>query len=107
MSAGRFQAMDGLRRRARFDASRAELAKRLGERLRGARLAEYVLIGAADGYRVVFVLPELDPAFADRVVLLADRRNGQPLSTDEAPFMVVVPGEKRHSRWIRQVIDKP
>ncbi len=77
----------------------------LGERLRGARLAEYVLIRAADDYRVVFAVPELGPAFADRVVLLADRRNGQPLGADEAPFMVVVPGEKRHSRWIRQVTE--
>ena len=77
----------------------------LGVRLRGARLAEYVLTRAADDYRVVFALPELDPAFTDRVVLLADRRDGQPLGADERPFMVVVSGEKRHSRWIRQVIE--
>jgi len=52
----------------------------LGQELRGQHLATYLLIEAADGYRVVFALPELDPAFTDREVLLADRRNGQPLA---------------------------
>jgi len=76
-----------------------------GERLRGSRLAEYVLVTAAAGYRVVFALPELDPAFATRIVLLADRRNGQPLLEREGPLMVVVPGDQRHARWVRQVVE--
>jgi DMSO/TMAO reductase YedYZ molybdopterin-dependent catalytic subunit len=75
----------------------------LGEKLRGSHMALYLLIEAADGYRVVFALPELDPAFAERVVLLADRRDGQPLSTAEGPLRLVVPDEKRHARWVRQV----
>ena len=32
----------------------------------------------SDGYRAVFALPELDPAFTDAIVLLADRRDGPP-----------------------------
>src|SRR5215475_3924598 len=44
----------------------------LGEKLRGSNMALYLLVDAADGYRVVFALPELDPAFTERVVLLAD-----------------------------------
>ena len=35
------------------------------------------MIEAADGYRVLFTLPELDSLFADKVVLLADRRDGK------------------------------
>jgi DMSO/TMAO reductase YedYZ molybdopterin-dependent catalytic subunit len=74
-----------------------------GEKLRGEALRVYVLVEAADGYRAVFALPELDPAFTDRVVLLADRRDGQPLDPKDGPFRVVVPDEKRHARWVRQV----
>src|SRR5262245_10982362 len=77
----------------------------LGDQLRGPRLADYLLVTAADGYRVVLALPEVDEAFTDRVVLLADRRDGQPLSAKEGPLMVVIPGERRHSRWIRQVLE--
>ena len=38
------------------------------------------------------------------VVLLADHRDGQPLSTAEGPLRLVVPDEKRHARWVRQGI---
>jgi hypothetical protein len=38
----------------------------LGERLRGAQLSKCLLVEAADGYRAVFALPELDPAFTMR-----------------------------------------
>ena len=65
----------------------AELLKRagapLGTELRGPRMKLYVVVKAADGYEAVFALAELDPAFADRIVLLADRRDGQPLSVQE------------------------
>jgi hypothetical protein len=75
-----------------------------GEKLRGKKLAAYLLVEATDGYRVVFALPELDPAYTDKVVLLADRRDGQPLSEKEGKLRVVVPDEKRQGRWARQVI---
>jgi hypothetical protein len=72
--------------------------------LRGKKLATYLVVEAADGYRVVFALPELDPAYTDKVVLLADRRDGQPLSEKEGKLRIVVPDEKRQTRWARQVI---
>jgi len=75
----------------------------LGEKLRGSNMALYLLVEAADGYRVVFALPELDPAFTERVVLLADHRDGQLLATTEGPLRLVVPDEKRQARWVRQV----
>ena len=76
-----------------------------GSSLRGAALADYVLVRAADGYRVVYALPELDATFTDRIVLLADQRNGAPLPADVGPFQIVVPDEKHHARWIRNVIE--
>ena len=75
----------------------------LGTELRGGNMALYLLVDAADDYRVVFALPELDPAFTERVVLLADHRDGQPLAAAEGPLRLVVPDEKRHARWVRQV----
>jgi DMSO/TMAO reductase YedYZ molybdopterin-dependent catalytic subunit len=75
----------------------------LGKDLRGDRMVTYVLVGAVDGYRVVFALPEIDPAFSDRLILLADRRDQQPLSPREGPLRLIVPGEKRQARWVRQV----
>ncbi len=74
-----------------------------GNDLRGKAMALYLVVEASDGYRAVFALPEIDPAFTDRVILLADRRDGQPLTARDGPFQLVVPGEKRHSRWVRMV----
>lgn len=74
-----------------------------GDGLRGKNLALHLIIEGADGYRAVFALPELDPAFTDRVVLLADRKDGNSLSASEGPLRIVVPDEKRQARWVRQV----
>ena len=76
----------------------------LGKQLRGSRLKLYVVVAASDGYRAVFALPEFDPDFTDRVILLVDRRDGRALSASEGPFRIVVPGEKRHARWVREVV---
>lgn len=77
----------------------------LGEELRGKNLALYLVVDAADGYRAVFALSELDRAFTEqRVILLADRRDGKALSGDEGRLRIVVPDEKRHGRWVRQVV---
>lgn len=62
-----------------------------------------VLVEAADGYQAAFSLAELDPEFTDRVTLLADTKDGQPLSSREGPFRIIVPNEKRPTRWVRQV----
>ena len=77
---------------------------KFGSDLKGPALANYLVVEASDNYRVVFALPELDPASTDRVTLLADRRDGQPLDKTHGPLQVVGPGEKRHSRWVRQVV---
>lgn len=75
----------------------------LGNQLRGPQMKLYVLVKAADGYAAVFALPEFDPGFTDRLIILADRRNAEPLSAREGAFRIIIPGEKRHARWVRQV----
>ena len=62
---------------------------KFGQDLRGPALANYLVVEAADGYRAVFALPELDPAFNDRVILLADRRDGKPLVGNAGPLRVI------------------
>jgi DMSO/TMAO reductase YedYZ molybdopterin-dependent catalytic subunit len=75
----------------------------LGNDLRGPLLANCLVVQAADGYRVVFSLPEIDPDTTDRLVLLADRKDGKALGAKEGPYRLVVPHDKRHARWVRQV----
>ena len=75
----------------------------LGGELRGKNLRKFVVIKAADGYEVVFALPELDPEFATRTILLADTVDGFPLVPGVGPYRVVVPEEKKPARWVRNV----
>ena len=74
-----------------------------GKDLSGSNMTLCVVAGAPDGYRVVFALAELDPGFTDERILLADRRDGQPLNSREGPLLLVVPKDKRHARWVRGV----
>lgn len=71
--------------------------------LRGKDLSLYAVIEAADNYRAVFALAELDAAFTDKIVLLVDKRDGKPLSSEEGFYRIVVSDEKKQGRWVRQV----
>src|SRR5580700_2269338 len=74
-----------------------------GHSMRGKRLASCLLVEAADGYRAVFALPELDPDFTDKEVVLAYLQDGKPLDEKAGPYRIVIPEEKRMARWVRQV----
>lgn len=76
---------------------------KFGEDLRGKNLSLYLVVEASDGYRAVYALPELDPAFTDKLILLAEKRDGKAMDEKEGPLRIVVPDEKRHGRWVRQV----
>ena len=76
----------------------------LADSLRGRSLGTYVLAEASDGYRVLFSIAELDAKLTDRVVILADRKDGQPLPAAEGPYRLIVPGERRPARWACQVV---
>jgi len=75
-----------------------------GIELRGKALASYVLAEAQDGYQVLFSLGELDPAFIDNEILLADTANGKPLFGAQGRFRLVVPKDKPGARSIRMLI---
>jgi hypothetical protein len=48
-------------------------------------------------------LAELDNAFTDRVVILADKLENGPLPDGKGPFRLIVPGEKKPARSSFQV----
>ena len=76
---------------------------KFGDALRGKALATYLLVEAADGYQAVYALPEFDPPTNDRLILLADRQDGAAFPAAAGPLKVIVPGDKTHARWVRQV----
>jgi hypothetical protein len=75
----------------------------LGDSLRGKRMASCLLVQAADGYSAVIALAEIEPAFTTGEVFLADGRDPKPLDAKEGPFRIVIPGDKKMARWVRQV----
>jgi hypothetical protein len=74
-----------------------------GKHLRRPRVANYVLAEAADGYRAVYALAEIDPSMTDQVILLADRKDGTALGDGDGPYRIIVPKDKIRSRWVKQV----
>jgi DMSO/TMAO reductase YedYZ molybdopterin-dependent catalytic subunit len=74
-----------------------------GSELRGKALASYVLASASDGYQVLFSLGELDPAFIDNQILLADTANGKALFGAQGRFRLVVPKDKPGARSVRML----
>ena len=76
----------------------------LGEELKGRNLTKYILTEASDGYQVVFSLAEADPSFSQKKIILATRKDNALLPINEGPFHIIMEGELRQSRFIKQVI---
>ena len=75
----------------------------LGEKFHNTGASYYLVVEARDGYRAVFAWAELDSTFMDKAVYVVTKRDGKPLPDTNGPFQLVVPGEKRAARWVRQV----
>jgi hypothetical protein len=74
-----------------------------GKGLHGPALADFVVVSAKDGYRVVLGLAETDPGVRTEKILLADRAEGAPLPPTEGPFRLVIEGDLRPVRSARMV----
>ena len=102
--------VDDQGRRAMYDGvPLTEILRRAGVAIgrapvRGTALTSVVFVIGLDGFHAVFALAELDPASTDQRVLLADTRDGRPLSGDEGPLRIVAPGDKYPARWVRHVV---
>ena len=75
----------------------------LGKDLRGKALASYVLAKAHDGYQVVFSLGEIDDAFGNEAIIVADQGDGKPLFGYQGPFRLVCPNDKAGARSVRML----
>lgn len=84
-----------------------ELLKRagapLGTALRGDAVATYVIATASDGYRALFSLAELDPAFTGSTIIVADSVDGKPLFAYQGPLRIVAPKDLRGARSVRML----
>jgi len=80
-----------------------DLLTRLGvpDNPHGLSLKLYLVAVGADGYRVVYSLAEINPAFQQAPVLVADTLDGKPLP---GSFQIVVTGDKGRSRWVRDLL---
>ena len=81
----------------------AKVGAPTGKALRGAALANAVIVKASDGYTVVFGLAELDPGTRANRIILADKSDGAPLSAKDGPLKVVAEGDVRPARSARLV----
>lgn len=74
-----------------------------GTGLRGKQLSAYVAATGTDGYQVVFALAEMDPTVTDSNIIVADKRDGQPLGEKEGALRIIVPNDKRPTRSVRML----
>jgi Oxidoreductase molybdopterin binding domain len=63
---------------------------------------EIALITGSDGYAAALALGEIAPVFENKSVILAEQMNGKPLGPDH--FRLVVPGDRRGGRSVRDVV---
>jgi Oxidoreductase molybdopterin binding domain len=69
---------------------------------RRARLRRTIMVTGRDGYSAVLALAEIDPEFEGKQVLLAYRRDGQPI--EGRTLRLVVPGDRHGGRSVRDVV---
>lgn len=81
----------------------AKVAVPAGEKFHSTAASYYMVVEAKDGYRAIFAWAELDSTFMDKALYLVTKRDGKPLSETDGPFELIVPGEKRAARSVRQV----
>jgi len=72
--------------------------------LRRAQLRRVVVFVGADGYSAVIALSDLDASIGARSAVLVDREDGKPLSAEMGPRRVIVEGDQRPTRWVRQLV---
>ncbi len=72
-------------------------------KLHGKDLALYVAAVGSDGFIAVLSMAEVHPDVHLSTVLVADQLDGKPMTT-QGPLMLVVAGETRPARWVRNLV---
>jgi pimeloyl-ACP methyl ester carboxylesterase len=78
----------------------------LAQNLGGGQVVGHALVArAADGYRAVFGLAEVDPHFGHPPLIVSwALDDGRPLPPGAGPLQLVSTGESRPGRWVRQLV---
>jgi DMSO/TMAO reductase YedYZ molybdopterin-dependent catalytic subunit len=71
---------------------------------RNPLLRRYLIVTAKDGYQIVLSGGELDPNLGNAPMLLTWEQDGQPLSGEDGPARLVVPGDKRGGRYVYGIV---
>ena len=69
----------------------------------GKDLRLYLVAAGSDGYEAVYSIGEVTPDVHDATVIVADTKNGKPL-TGDGPLKLISTGEKRPARWVRNLV---
>lgn len=72
--------------------------------LRRGQLRRVVVFVGADGYSALIALSELDPSIGGRRAVLVDREDDRALPSERGPRRIIIEGDRRPSRWVRQVV---
>jgi hypothetical protein len=82
-----------------------DLLKPLGvpEKPHGKEFRLYLVAEGSDGYQVVYSMGEVTPDVHDGTVMVADTLDGKALA-DSGPLQLVLTGEKRPARWVRNLV---
>lgn len=77
----------------------------LNQNLGGGKVVGHALLArAADDYRAVFGLAEVDPHFGHPPLMVSwTNADGSPLSEKAGPVQLISTGESRPGRWVRQL----
>ena len=76
----------------------------VGPRAHRDPMRGYLVVRGADGYRVVVSAAEADKELHQGGIILADTLNGAPLPDAQGPWRLVVDGDLRPWRSVRQVV---
>jgi len=75
-----------------------------GPMLHGKPVKDYVVVTGADGFSAVLSLAETDAYLHKGAVILADTAAGAPLAAHEGPWRLIVDGDLKPSRSVRNVV---
>ena len=74
-----------------------------GARIHAEADRDYLVVTGGDGFRAVYSLAETDGSVQRHPVILADKMDGAPLLAHDAPYRVVVDGDRKPSRSVYAV----
>lgn len=74
-----------------------------GTQIQGRELTGIVIAKGKGGKRVAFAYAELDPSIGGAGVIIADQREGQPITGPQGPLHLVVPTDRGDARYIDNV----